>query len=269
MTINITVTSLKGGVGKTTTSGLLALFLLEHRTDPVVLIDVDPQCGSTTLFLGGNNTYPLTIKDSLIAAMEGDSTSHIMRDSLVNVPGRNNFFVIPSDKRLTDMISGIPADILLNVIESAGFSDGTTVIIDTGTAQGMVGMGICAADMVLVPMTMSKQTIKPTMNTLNMTSRFHKPLLGIIPTASGEAQWETKLLDFWQNSLDESPLLKPLGGVILPRIPLSKALIRGAWAKMPFPSHLEHVFDAIYARVFGKSALPALPITEALEVVNG
>jgi len=269
MTINITVTNLKGGVGKTTTSGLLALFLTEHRKDPVLLIDVDPQCGSTSLFLGGKDTHPLTIKDALVAAMEGDDTSEIMRDSLINVPGKPNLFVIPSDKRLTDMISGVPADLLLNVIQSAEFSDETIVIIDTGTAQGMVGMGICAADMVLVPMTMSKQTVKPTMNTLTMTARFHKPLLGILPTVSGEAQWENKILDFWQSTLNESAGLKPLGGVILPRVPFSKSLIRGAWAKMPFPENLESVFDAIYTRAFGASALPALPIVETLEVING
>ena len=268
MTKNLTVTNLKGGVGKTTTSGLMSLYFTEHRADPVVLIDLDPQCGSTSLFLGGDS-QKLTIKDALVCAMDGDDTYEVMRNALVNVPGRPNLFVIPSDKRLTDMISGIPADLLLSVIQSAQLSDETTVIIDTGTAQGMVGMGICAADMVLIPMMMSKQTVKPTMNTLTMTARFHKPILGLLPVGSGEAQWEKDILDQWQITLDQSPDTKPLGGVVLPRVPYSKSLIRGAWASATFPESLVPVFDVIYTRVFGRSALPVRATVESLEVING
>jgi len=268
MTTNVTVTNLKGGVGKTTTAGLMALYISEHQVGPVVLIDLDPQCGSTSLFLGKDTQTP-TINNVLVAAMEWEDTSGVMRDDVVNVPGKPKLFVIPSDKRLTDMISDIPADLLLGVIQSAKFSDEAIVIIDTGTAQGMVGMGISAADTVLIPMMMSKQTVKPTMNTLAMTARFHKHLLGILPTASGDVQWENKILDVWQTTLDESAGLKSLGGVILPRVPYSKALIRSAWAKMPFPDSLESVFDVIYTRVFGGSALPTLPIEKVLEVLNG
>jgi len=268
MTTNVTVTNLKGGVGKTTTAGLMALYISEHQVGPVVLIDLDPQCGSTSLFLGKDTQTP-TINNVLVAAMEWEDTSGVMRDAVVNVPGKPKLFVIPSDKRLTDMISDTPADLLLGVIQSARFSDETTDIINTGTAQGMVVMGICAAGMVLILMMMSKQTVKPTMNTLTMTARFHKPILGLLPMESGEAQWENKILNFWQTTLDESAGLKSLGGVILPRVPYSKSLIRGAWAKMPFPESIEFVFDVIYTRVFGGSALPALPIEKVLEVLNG
>lgn len=265
---NITITNLKGGVGKTTTAGLISLYFTEHRTDPVVLIDLDPQCGSTSLFLG-RDTQKITIKDALVCAMEGEETYEVMRNALVNVPGKSNLFIIPSDKRLTDMISGIPADLLLSAIQSAQFSDETTIIIDTGTAQGMVGMGICAADTVLIPMMMSKQTVKPTMNTLTMTARFHKPILGLLPVASGETQWEKVILEQWQNTLDQSPDTKLLGGVVLPRVPYSKSLIRGAWAKAPFPESLESVFDVIYSRVFGRSVLPVRSNIEVMEVENG
>jgi len=264
MSKNVTVTNLKGGTGKTTASGLMALYFIEHQTGPVVVIDVDPQCGSTSLFLRGV-TFKSTIKDTLVCAMEGDETAEIVRGPLVNVPGKPNLFVIPSDKRLTDMISGIPADLLLTVIQSARFSDETTVIIDTGTAQGMVGMGICAADMVLIPMMRSKQTIKPTTNTLQMIARFKKPILGLLPVAIGEAQWETSMLEKWQAMLDESADLKNLGGIVLPRLSYSKSLIRGAWTSLPFPQNFTPFFDAIFARVYGQSALPIPVAVEELE----
>jgi cellulose biosynthesis protein BcsQ len=268
MAIIVSVINVIGGVSNAFIVGLMILYFSKHQLGPVLLIDEDYQSGPNSLLVM-TMSRKIIIKDMLVVEMEENETNGIKRNAIENVQSKPNSLVIPSDKRLAEMISRIPADILLNVIESAGFSDGTTVVIDTSNSQGMVGMGICAADMVLVPMTMSKQTVKPTMNTLTMAARFHKPLLGIIPTASGEAQWETKILYFWQNALDESPELKSLGGVILPRVPLSKSLIRGAWAKMPFTSHLVPVFDAIYTRTFGKSALPALPIAETLEVVNG
>lgn len=268
MTINVSVINVISGLWNAFIVGLMILYFSKHQLGPVLLIDEDYQCRLNSLLVKTKSRI-ITIKDMLVVEMEKNGTYGMKRNAIENVQSKPNSLVIPPDKRLADMISRIPAHILLNVIKSTGFSDGTTVIIDTGTAQGMVGMGICAADMMLVPMPMSKQTVKPTMNTLTMAARFHKPLLGIIPTANGEAQWETKILDFWQNALDESPGLKSLGGVIIPRVPLSKALIRGAWAKMPFTSHLEPVFDATYTRTFGKSALPALPIAETLEVVNG
>jgi len=268
MTINISITNLKGGVGKTTTSGLLAKYLTEIQNRPVILIDLDPQCGTTSLFIG-RDSRTSSIKDALVATMEGDDAGEIMRSALVNVPGYQNFFVIPSDKRLTDMISGIPADLLQWSIMAAGFSDDTVVIVDTGTAQGMVGLGICAANQVLVPMMMSKQTVKPTMNTLTMLARFRKPILGVLPVGSGEAQWEQTVLDKYQNTLDTAPDLKPLGGVVLPRIPYSKTLIRGAWASNPFPVNLIPVFDLIYERIFGRSELPVSQIPHPAEVIDG
>ena len=106
-------------------------------------------------------------------------------------------------------------------------------------------------------------------NTLIMTARFRKPILGILPVASGGAQWEKGILDHWKITLDQSTDTKELGGVVLPRLPYSKSLIRGAWASAPFPEHLVPIFDTIYTRAFGRSAFPVQSNIEVLEVVNG
>ncbi len=52
MTINITVTNLTGGVGKTTIAGLLAHYFSKNYSGPIVMIDMDPQTF-------GRNTRPV------------------------------------------------------------------------------------------------------------------------------------------------------------------------------------------------------------------
>ena len=47
-----TFTSMKGGTGKTTITGLLANYVSKVLNKRVILIDIDPQGGCTTLFLG-------------------------------------------------------------------------------------------------------------------------------------------------------------------------------------------------------------------------
>ena len=47
-----TFASLKGGTGKTTITGLLANYCSQILKKRVIIIDIDPQGGCTTLFLG-------------------------------------------------------------------------------------------------------------------------------------------------------------------------------------------------------------------------
>src|SRR5215218_8061835 len=50
----IAVTSLKGGVGKTTVTALLGLMLAEHRGDRVVAVDANPDAGTLADRLSGD-----------------------------------------------------------------------------------------------------------------------------------------------------------------------------------------------------------------------
>jgi cellulose biosynthesis protein BcsQ len=43
----ITIASMKGGVGKTTISAMMARYISDKRSSPVVVIDMDPQRGAT------------------------------------------------------------------------------------------------------------------------------------------------------------------------------------------------------------------------------
>jgi len=59
----IAVTSIKGGVGKTTVAACLGLMLAEHRGDGVVAVDADPDAGTLADRLSGAAT--VTVRDLL------------------------------------------------------------------------------------------------------------------------------------------------------------------------------------------------------------
>ncbi|MFC4948994.1 MinD/ParA family ATP-binding protein [Pseudonocardia sp. GCM10023141] len=59
----IAVTSLKGGVGKTTVSAVLGLMLAEHRGDRVVVLDANPDAGTLADRLTGE--IDVTVRDLL------------------------------------------------------------------------------------------------------------------------------------------------------------------------------------------------------------
>ena len=48
----LTVASMKGGVGKSTLSTMIAKFIVDRRGTPVTVVDFDPQRGATILLLG-------------------------------------------------------------------------------------------------------------------------------------------------------------------------------------------------------------------------
>ena len=266
----VTVTNMKGGVGKTTTSSLLAKYIAINSASPVVLIDMDPQGGASSLFLG-NQKGVTTVYDALDEAFENGDPSELMHGSLQKPFEDINLFVIASDKRLNQMgTNGATNDLLAYAIECADFAANATVVIDTGTMPNLVAMGIYAADKVLIPMTMSRQTVRPTAATLGMVIRGKKELLGIFPVAAGKAQWEEKTLEAWSDRLEQLPGLSQVVGKVLQGMPSSKAIIRGGWVSGVFPKKMTPIFDNIYKELFGESALPVvMEQQENAEVLNG
>jgi chromosome partitioning protein len=86
--MNIIVTSLKGGVGKSTTSIYLAAAAVERGYDPVTLIDADPQASSAEWL----ELWPLPGIDIIEAPSERTATRAIDRASgmvIVDTPPGN------------------------------------------------------------------------------------------------------------------------------------------------------------------------------------
>ncbi len=177
----LTITSLKGGTAKTTLTGLLALYLTQRCERTVMVVDLDPQAGTTALFLDGKSPEP-TVYDLLQESANRTLDPGLCREAFRVSPYSSSVFVLPGDSRLGQLLQeAIPLETLRGVLETAAFGTQSVILVDTGTAQLLVALGIAAADGVLVPMMLSPQTIKPTVNTLAMLQRQAKPLAGLVP----------------------------------------------------------------------------------------
>lgn len=96
--MNIVVTSLKGGVGKSTTSIYLAAAAVERRYDPVVLIDADPQASSAEWL----ELWPL----EGITVVEAPSERTATR-ALGRVEGLAIVDTPPGNERITQALVGL------------------------------------------------------------------------------------------------------------------------------------------------------------------
>lgn len=246
-----TFTSMKGGTGKTTITGLMANYLTQFYKKRVIVVDIDPQGGSTTLFLGSEIRPTIdgkagpTVFTVLEAVREGGDTRQVVQKALMRSKFNENVFVIPADYRITSLLSmGESPDILKYALEEASFSDDLIVLVDTGTAPFLVSMAISAAtDKVFVPLMLSMQNRKPTADTIQLVLRHRKELAGIVPVGIGNAKWEEVTMDSWNESLKNNPLLSTAR--ILKGIPYSKTLVRSEWVDQVFPERLTPIFDEL------------------------
>ena len=134
--MNIIVTSLKGGVGKSTTSIYLAAAAVERDYDPVTLIDADPQASSAEWL----ELWPLPGIDVIEAPSERTATRAIARASgmvIVDTP--------PGNERATQAAVAL-ADAVVIPTRAGGVEysrvSATLELIPPSKPRGVV---ICAA----------------------------------------------------------------------------------------------------------------------------
>jgi len=247
---------MKGGTGKTTITGLLANYLTQYHNKRVIIVDVDPQGGSTTLFLGVEARATIdgkagpTVFSVLEAIREGGNARQVAQKAMIRSKYNENVFILPADYRVTSLQSlGESPDILKYALEEASFSEELIVLVDTGTAPFLVSMAISAStDKVFVPLMLSMQNRKPTADTIQLVLRQHKQLAGIVPVGIGTAKWEETTMDSWSESLRSNPLLA--NARILAGIPYSKTLVRSEWVDQQFPDRLVPVFSELTTALF-------------------
>ena len=134
--MNIVVTSLKGGVGKSTTSIYLAAAAVEQGYDPVTLIDADPQA-SVAEWL---ETWPV----EGITVVEAPSERTAVR-AMGRVEGLGVVDTPPGSERLTQgAVSAADAVVIPTRAGGVEYSrvTATLALIPASTPRGLV---ICAA----------------------------------------------------------------------------------------------------------------------------
>jgi chromosome partitioning protein len=134
--MNIIVTSLKGGVGKSTTSIYLAAAAVERGYDPVTLIDADPQASAAEWL----ELWPLPGIDVIESPSERTATRAIERASgmvIVDTP--------PGNERATQAAVAL-ADAVVIPTRAGGVEysrvSATLELIPSSKPRGVV---ICAA----------------------------------------------------------------------------------------------------------------------------
>ncbi|MCX6054915.1 MAG: AAA family ATPase [Chloroflexi bacterium] len=257
-------TSMKGGTGKTTITGLFANYCSQVLNKRVVIIDIDPQGGCTSLFLGHeareiiDGKAGLTIYNVLEAVRENNNAKSLIAKSLVKSAYNENIFIMPADYRVTSLMSmGETPDLLRYALDDAAFAEDIVVLIDSGTSPFLVNMSISAvSEMVFVPLMLSVQNRKPTADTIQLILRQKKHLGGIIPVGIGSSKWEENSMESWNERLKSTALLADAR--ILDGIPYSKTLIHGEWVGQSFPERFIPVFENISQAVFnGKPTSPS------------
>jgi len=242
MITRLGITSLKGGVGKTTISALLSLHFAQVENIKVLVIDLDPQGGASSLLLGGK-VGGYTVADFLSAVNDGDRPTHVIKDVIQRSPIHENIFIMPANKNLVSLSpQGVPGDLLGIALDEASkiLPADMLAIIDTGTMPYLVSMGIQASNIVLVPVMLSQQAVKPTANTLATVMRAKKMLAGLVPVSLGATQWEQTVIDRW-----DSEFMKKMNAVVYPGYPLSRAISRGQWVSRGIPEIVQTITKTI------------------------
>ena len=201
----VTITSRKGGVGKTVTTSLLARYFTEIEGYQVIVVDFDGRGGITSLLWKEAITRSdLSIVEMLMTASEGCDVRDVFTLALIKTgledtkywkKNQGSLFLLPSKPELDDVVIGQDISLLRIVLNNLELTDKYLILVDTGSDSRCVQMGITAADVVFLPLNYSRQDVHPTVETLqiiftNQKGNGRGVLGGLIVNQAGNTKWE-------------------------------------------------------------------------------
>ncbi len=199
----ISISNIKGGVGKTTTASVLAVGLVE-RCYRVLLIDSDPQTNLSMCFMQEQTD-------------ESPSLYHVYSDKKsieeIKVEVKNNLDLVVGDFELCNADMQFTKAGRLKMLKKAIRNiDGEYdfVIIDTPPNLGILSLNaFLASDYVLVPMTVDSfslkgvMLLKETLDDVEDETEKELPVAGILLTRYNSRTNVSKLLEKSLNSAAE------------------------------------------------------------------
>ncbi len=241
----VTTTSMKGGVGKTTIALLLARYLADFRQQRSLIVDLDPQGGISSVLLGGNPSGP-TIADGMRMESKGIASADLMYNAVQRSRAHPLISIIPGNARLASLArDGLHPNALGIALDGISLPSHAVVIIDTGTLPALVAQGIDAAERVIIPVMLSQQSARPTINTLKLALALGCRAGALLPIGIGDTRWEAREQERWAQKLRDSKAVQEIGFSVLPGLPYSRTLMRGRWLKGRFPAHLTEPIAAL------------------------
>ena len=214
----VTISSMKGGVGKTAITSLLARYLAEIDGKHVLVVDFDGRGGITSLLhhkpLAANKP---TVVDILLAAYQGMNPYNVFSQALIQTnlgtkygwdDKGGSIFLLPSKPTLDDFLLEKDPGLLKVALNNLDLAEEQIILVDSGADSLNVKMSIAAADIVFLPLVISKQDVHPSIETLRaivMEQRENGRSFfgGIVFNQNGNAKWENTYITNYQQLINK------------------------------------------------------------------
>lgn len=213
----VTITSRKGGAGKTAITSILARYLTEIEGKQVMVVDFDGRGGITSLL----HHDPVTVNtpsivEVLMEANQGRDLTDIFSQAAIQINTKNNLnwednggslYLLPSKPVLDEILPGRKQGLLRMALHNLNLPEECIILIDSGPDDKNNIMSIAAADLVLLPMILSRQDVHPTVETIKSIfseqKRSGNAVLGaLIINQAGKTHWEESYITNYQKFLD-------------------------------------------------------------------
>jgi len=254
----VSIASMKGGVGKSTITALLARRIVDKRRASVLIIDMDPQRGATILMLGpksGTAIQPPTIYDVLVNTYRRNPPSPAFLQAIRRSPYREDIYVLPATGELGKLTrTDAPADLLKTTLTVYPLSKDLLVILDSGSNHVLCQMCLAASDLAFIPVTLSEQSAVPTVNTLRYCWAHQIHVGALIPIMVGKAGWQKETIESWAARLRTAPALKAMETEVLSSMPFSQTIVRGKWRWGKIPKRFHSTLDEMISMIFNHPA---------------
>lgn len=180
----ITVTSEKGGTGKTTLATHIAAGLA-LRGKRVLLVDFDPQ-GHATLSFGVTKSpglYEMLVRDTDIAELVVNPSPDVFVPEGIALTGK--LYVLPGNEETHGSASHPNmrnVGLFRECLEDMGHAL-DVVVVDTAPSPGaLLTLVYHATDYVIIPVQMEDLSLHGLLSTLKAMGKWNARLMGIVPT---------------------------------------------------------------------------------------
>ncbi|MBC8554669.1 MAG: ParA family protein [Candidatus Brocadiales bacterium] len=214
----VSIASLKGGVGKTAITSLLARYFTEIEGKQVLVVDFDGRGGITSLFHHKSISEDMpTVVDLLQDVFKGINPTDTFSKAVIQTglekkygwdDNGGSLFLLPCDPSLDDYLPYKDSYLLKDVLCNINFSEENIILIDSGADITNIKMSVAAADIIFLPLILGKQDVHPSIETIRAIvieqSKNGSPYFGgIVLNQNGDTQWENTYIENYQQVLNK------------------------------------------------------------------